>query len=511
MLRKMQHEGCHLLVATPGRLNDLLTDPYSRVTAPGLTTLVLDEADRLLDDGFSKDIEEIIRLFPDRNKVDRQTLLFSATVPKEVMHLVRRTLKPNFHFVQTVQEGEQATHEKVPQKLVACPGLENYMPTLLELAKREIAKSAEVAAEGGEAKPFKAIVYLSSTANVELAARVFEELKEQGTGTFGKHPLYPAEISEMHGQLTQGQRTRISERFRRASSAILFSTDVTARGMHFPNVTHVIQMGLPPTKEQYVHRVGRTGRADKEGEGWIFIAEAEVPEARRRLRGLPISGDKTLAAGQLDMSQEAQVPAGLATTLSQVSAAIKVVDRQTKTKAYMAALGQAGGLGKENVPLLNRWTKFGWGWPIPPAIGMSLASKLGISRMPGINLDRGRTLDPELEDSLNGPASFREGRLDSAGGFGGRGGSRGGFGGRDGGRSFGDRGSFGGRDGGFGGRDGGFGGRDGGRSFGGRGEGDRPARGFGSRGRRDYGREFSRGGTGKPDYARRSNEPISGF
>jgi superfamily II DNA/RNA helicase len=98
MLNKMQREGCHLLVATPGRLNDLLTDPYSGVRADKTTTLVLDEADRLLDDGFSTEIEAIIDLLPNRDHVDRQTLLFSATMPREVMHLVRRTLKPNFHF-----------------------------------------------------------------------------------------------------------------------------------------------------------------------------------------------------------------------------------------------------------------------------------------------------------------------------------------------------------------------------------------------------------------------------
>lgn len=258
MLRKTQREGCHLLVATPGRLSDLLTDEYSGIRAPALTTLVLDEADRLLDDGFSRDVEDIIALLPNRNQVDRQTLLFSATVPREVMALVRRTLKPDYHFVQTVGKGDVETHERIPQKLVVVPGLENIMPSLLELCKREIDKAMNAQRTGGQARPFKAIVYFSSTANVELGARIFENLRsEKATSQFGQHPLYPAEISEMHGQLTQQQRTRISERFRRAQSAILFSTDVTARGMDFPNVTHVIQIGLPPNRDQYIHRIGR--------------------------------------------------------------------------------------------------------------------------------------------------------------------------------------------------------------------------------------------------------------
>jgi ATP-dependent RNA helicase MSS116 len=485
MLSKMQREGCHLLVATPGRLNDLLTDQYSRVEAPKLTTLVLDEADRLLDDGFSKDIEDIIELLPNRNVVDRQTLLFSATVPREVMHLVRRTLKPDFHFVQTVQENEPATHEKVPQHLVAVPGIENFMPSLLELCKREIEAASRAHASGAEVKPFKAIVYFSSTANVELAAQVFESLRGETGGFFGQHPLYPAEISEMHGQLNQQQRTRVSERFRRAKSAILFSTDVTARGMDFPNVSHVIQIGLPPNRDQYIHRIGRTGRGDKTGEGWIFIAETELPEARRRLRGLPISANKTLEASKVDMTRDAQLPAPLAATLSQVGAAIKLVDRETKTKAYMAALGQAGGQGKDNVVMLNQWTRYGWGWEQPPAINTRLAQKLGISKVQGVNL-QGRDRDRSFEDAvdeLNGPPRERAGRLDR-GGFGGRGG----FGDRDGGRDrgFGGRGGFGDRNGG---RDRGFGGDRGGS--GGRGGGGRD---FGN-GRRDDGGGFSRGGS----------------
>ena len=180
MLRKTQREGCHILVATPGRLNDLLTDPYSRIAAPNLTTLVLDEADRLLDQGFSKDIEDIIDLLPNRREVDRQTLLFSATIPREVMGLVRRTLKPDFHFVQTVHEGEIATHDKVPQKIVQVPGLENIMPTVLELAKREVERASRGSTVGDEARPFKAIIYFNSTANVILAHEIFQNLKSEG-------------------------------------------------------------------------------------------------------------------------------------------------------------------------------------------------------------------------------------------------------------------------------------------------------------------------------------------
>lgn len=467
MLQKTLREGCHLLVGTPGRLQDLLEDQYSGVRAPNLTTLVLDEADRLLDDGFSKDIQAIMDLLPNREHVDRQTLLFSATMPREVMRLVRQTLKPDFHFVQAVKEGDLATHEKVPQHIVVTPGLENQMPALLELAKREIEKAAQAQKAGEDAKPFKAIVYFQSTANVILASDIFQNLKGSGGGLFGQHPLYPAQISEMHGQLTQQQRTYVSDRFRRAKSAILFSTDVTARGMDFPNVTHVIQIGLAPNREQYIHRIGRTGRGDKTGDGFIIVCESEIQEARRMLRGLPIIPDKSLEAAQVDMTQDAQLPQSVAETLSQVADATKMVSRRTKEAAYLGALGQLRGNTMTGIAAMNQWTRYGWGFEEPPPIAPGLAQKLGIARAPGINLGRRapREESGDDEDTFGGRGGFgnRDGGGRS-GGFGGRGG-----GGRGGG--FGDRGGRGGdrnfggdRNGG--GRSGGFGGRGGGRSGG---------------------------------------------
>ncbi|TVY32085.1 ATP-dependent RNA helicase cyt-19, mitochondrial, partial [Lachnellula subtilissima] len=372
MLNKTRREGCHILVGTPGRLNDLLEDPYSGVEAPNMTALVLDEADRLLDQGFSTEIDSIIDKLPDRKDVDRQTLMFSATVPRDVMHLVRRTLKPKFHFVQTVKEGELATHEKVPQKIISTPGLENHMPALFELCKREVDKHA-----AGAGPPFKAIVYLQSTANVQLSYRIFDNLSDENGGRYAKSPLDPAQVMSIHGQLTQERRSLTTEKFRRAKSAILFSTDVTARGMDFPNVTHVIQVGLPSNREQYVHRIGRTGRADKEGTGVLIVYEGQINASRSMLRGLPIEMDKSIEAAHVDMTQDAQLPASVAATLSSVGSATKMVDRQTKHDAFMGMVGQAGkGI---DIEALGQWTKFGWGWDEAPHIDSRLAQKIGIS------------------------------------------------------------------------------------------------------------------------------------
>ncbi|KAJ8059277.1 hypothetical protein OCU04_012242 [Sclerotinia nivalis] len=469
MLRKVQREGCHILVGTPGRLQDLLMDEYSQVSAPELTTLVLDEADRLLDDGFSKDIDNIEALLPNRKEVDRQTLLFSATVPREVMRLVKRMLKPGYQFVQTVKEGDVATHEKIPQKIVATVGLENTMPALVELCKKGIEKAN---AEGSS--PFKAIIYFNSTANVQLAGEIFK----------GIDSLQSLETSAIHGKLSQERRTRVTDRFRRAKSAIMLSSDVTARGMDFPNVTHVIQVSVPRDRDTYIHRVGRTGRGGKEGEGWLIMTQAEIPVARRLLSALPITPDRTLETALIDMKKDAQLPAATAEILNEVGQATKRVDRDVKVDAYMGAIGggRAGANNKALMMSLNDMTKYAWGWEKPPMISPGMAQKLGIAKVPGMNIGHANR---EENDDIGGGRGFGSssdgGRgFGSSGGGGGRGfGSSGGGGGRGfgssgGGRGFGggDRGSSGGR--GFGGnRSGGgkgFGGRSdrsGGKGFGG--------------------------------------------
>ncbi|KFY42829.1 hypothetical protein V494_02219 [Pseudogymnoascus sp. VKM F-4513 (FW-928)] len=474
MLYQMQRQGCHLLVATPGRLNDLLTDPYSKVSAPNLKAVVLDEADRLLDQGFSKDIEAILDLLPNRNITDRQTLLFSATVPREVMSLVRSTLKPDFQFVQTVKSDEAPTHERIPQHVVACKGFENVAPALVEICTKEIAKVAQDPTQ----PPFKAIVYLPSTANVTLYAGILESLSQSDNSLYGTHPLYPAEISAMHGKLTQQQRTRVSDRFRRAKSAVMVSSDVTARGMDFPGVTHVIQIGVPPNRDQYIHRVGRTGRGDKSGVGYALFTEMEMNQARRILKGLPIKPDTTIETAQVDMTKDAQLAADAAQILTQVGEATKRVSRYDKIAAFLAQLGSLQSITNKQgmVEALYQWTRFGWGFDSPPSIPHGLASKLGLSRVRGLISGHNSLDDEEPPRTMGGFGARGGGGRGSGGGFGGRGG--------------------GGRGGGFGGRGGGYGGDRGGRSFGGdRGDrgfgGDRGGRGFGGRdGGRDGGRGF---------------------
>jgi ATP-dependent RNA helicase MSS116 len=387
-LKAMNIYGCHLLIGTPGRLQDILSDPSSGVSAPNLHTLVLDEADRLLDQGFSQAISDIQRLLPDRRKVDRQTLLYSATVPDEVMSMVDQTLKPRYKFIRTVKQGELPTHEKVPQKVVITAGIQNMLPALLELCRREIAAAMDPSNAG--ASPFKAIVYFGSTANVSLAASTFRNLQKLRGPNAGGNSLRSTKIIEIHSKLSQSVRTYSSDMFRNSRSAILFSSDVTARGMDFPGVTHVIQLGIPSTTEQYVHRIGRTARGNNTGESWIILGDFEYGEASQRLRGLPIHRDDSLVTANVDMANELQLPASAAEILTQISEAILPVEREKKVMAYLANLGIYAGFRNKRrlVGALNDWVRYGWGWETPPSISPALVQKMGYGGVSGLNIGR---------------------------------------------------------------------------------------------------------------------------
>lgn len=405
-LRAIQEKGCHILVGTPGRLHDIFSDPYSGVSAPKLSALVLDEADRLLDIGFAPVIQDIQDLLPTRNEVDRQTLMFSATLPKGVLSMVRETMKPNFKFVKGVADDEEPTHLAVPQKSVYLRGMENQLPAILDLSKQCVERHQT---DPSSHLPYKAIVYFNSTAEVNLAYQAFQALRADPRDSFSEHVLPGVEVVEMHSRLSQAQRTRNSAVFRRSKSGILFSSDVTARGMDFPDVTHVIQMGVARDHESYVHRLGRTARAGRTGEGWLFLSDIEHREFQTKLRGLPIKEDLTsVPSAHVDMTQESQqLSQSVATTLSQMSHAFKRVPHGEKVKAYMACIGLYSYVRdkRELVRTLNNMSQFGWHLPEPPRVSPMLASKLGLDRAPGLNI--GTNPMPDDRSSRDRPSFGR--------------------------------------------------------------------------------------------------------
>lgn len=453
MLRKTKFEGCHLLVGTPGRLNDLLGDDYSGIDAPNLSALCLDEADRMLDVGFERELTQIVRMLPDRRDKPRQTLLFSATIPKDVVSLARTYVDSNnFQFVQTINSDEAPTHERVPQHIVPVPGYENYIPALLEIA--DLAHSG---AHGPD--PFKAICFFNNTCTVKLYQELFEYLPRHV-------PNLPPTYG-IHSGMDQRARTRAADSFRKAKTGILISSDVTARGMDFPNVTHVIQFGVPPERDQYIHRLGRTGRANKSGQGWLIVRKEEIPEARRVLPGLPIKRNDDLQTARVDAPNTDSLPS----QFTQVAEGMRRCNTNVVEETYNQFLNLKGRQDVQSaVDSANWWVRHQCGLRELPKVSPNLLRfSPGLSRAEGIVVGS-RSRDGGSGGRDGGFGGGRDGGYGGgrSGGFGGgRGGGYGG--GRSGGYGGGRDGGYGGgRDGGYGGgRSGGYGGGRGGGGFGG--------------------------------------------
>lgn len=405
MLQKCRYQGCHLLVGTPGRLHDLLSDPHSGIAAPNLQALCLDEADRMLDVGFDAELDTILQLLPHRRDVPRQTLLYSATMPKDVVGLARKYIDPtNFEFVQTVRGNETPTHERVPQFIIPCRSFENMPATFLELLRRE----QKAVRDDPSKLPVKMMVFLPTTASVIAWAYAFRRL------AYSDRTI--PRVSDIHSKLTQQTRTRAADEFKRAQSAILFSSDVTARGMDFPNVTHVIQIHLPGEREDYIHRIGRTGRAGKEGQAYLLASDCEIPVARRRLPGLPIQRCADFPSASIDV-QSAKT-GDLPASFQDVKTAFSKVPADIISQWYSAYLGGAcKGVDKQLiVDAINDFSGSVFGLDQPPGVTANLMRNCG--RLQGL-----RVAAPE-------PNRFhREGARDGGrGGYGDRGGGRGGFG-----------------------------------------------------------------------------------
>ena len=226
-----------LIVATPGRLMDLMQS--GKVDFERLEVLILDEADRMLDMGFIDDIETIVEATP----TDRQTLLFSATWDGAVGKLARKLTK-NPEVVEVERVDDQG---KIEEQLLYCDDM-RHKNRLLDHILRD-------------ANIDQCVIFTSTKAMTEVIA---DELYEKG---FAANCL--------HGDMPQGWRNRTLMDLRKGRCKILVATDVAARGIDVPTITHVINYDLPKQAEDYVHRIGRTGRAGRTG---IAITFAEVNE-----------------------------------------------------------------------------------------------------------------------------------------------------------------------------------------------------------------------------------------
>lgn len=421
-LQLIHRNGCHIMVGTPGRLKDILSDSSTGIQAPRLSAVVLDEADRLMDQGFWPEIQEIQHCLPRPEEHDRQTLLFSATMPQEVVRLARSTMKRDLHFVQTVQENETPTHERVPQKLVAVPGFENQLPALLELLQREAQRRSSP-----EERPFKAIVYFAATAEVVLADKIlYNVLRTSGRQIWGDNPIH---VGCIHGQMPQMRRTRAADSFRRAKSAVLMSTDVTARGLDFPNVTHVIQIGMPRDRESYVHRIGRTGRAGAEGEGWLILPYYALNQGRKMLHTMPIKRDETLLSSKVEFSIDADGSAKEPPMPQEVKPIFDLIreaashpsNSDVQNGAYTGVFGNTSWWQDKRklVEHVNRWAAVEWNRTDTPPVSPKLIRNLGLTGIPGLNVRESSFGD----DRRRGPPRAGFGRSDFGRSDFGRGGS----------------------------------------------------------------------------------------
>lgn len=264
-----------IIVATPGRLNDMLSEPAVAAAVTQAKTLVFDEADTLLDMGFSKEIDEIVSRLPP--KESRQTFMFSATVSKDIQQIARKYLKREHTFVDCVPLNETNTHDKVPQFATVVDTADEQIPHVLRLLSRD----ALLHPDGG-----KAIVFCPTTKMTQMVTQMLAGMRSElpwGTAT---------KVFEIHAQKNQSGRDHTSARFRGISGpgySILVTTDVSARGVDYPGVTQVIQLGIPTAKDMYVHRVGRTGRAGKDGRADLVLSPWERKYITNILPEMPIT------------------------------------------------------------------------------------------------------------------------------------------------------------------------------------------------------------------------------
>lgn len=235
--RQQLKDGCDIIIATPGRMLDYHKQGVFSLNS--VEVMVIDEADRMFDLGFIKDVRFIFRRLPPREQ--RQVLLFSATLSHRVLELAYEHMH---EAEKLVVESENVTADHVHQ-LVYFPAKEEKMPLLLNLLD--------------QAKPSRSIIFVNTKAAAE---RITERVRRHG-----------CRVGAISGDVPQLKRQKLLQRFQEGQLDILVATDVAARGLHIPAVSHVFNYDLPHEAEDYVHRIGRTARLGAEGDAISFACD----------------------------------------------------------------------------------------------------------------------------------------------------------------------------------------------------------------------------------------------
>ncbi|KAH9055669.1 P-loop containing nucleoside triphosphate hydrolase protein [Lactarius vividus] len=390
-----------IVVATPGRIRDVLEneDNVAQVLRTA-SQFILDEADTLLDMGFRPDVDAIADFFPKAPL--RQTFLFSATVSPQVRQIAREVLDKDHSFIDVVPKDSSPVHAHIPQHYTFLPNAKEQLPQLIRL----IANDQLV-----NPRNSKIIVFLNTTKQTQLFASLLRGLSKT---------TLPAQsrIYEIHSKRTQSSRSTASDAFRRdrSGAAILVTSDVSARGVDYPDVTRVIQVGIPASSEQYVHRVGRTGRAGKSGRADLLLLPHEKNFVRYQLADVPIkehSHDELLKetsmlaekfeSGSAESSNDITVgkqhtgrfptkdrhfrsnpSAALANLDTEITGLLDRVDIEAIEEVFVSLLGfyfsKSGDLRVSRRSIyegLQAWTTEACGLPKPPHVSDSLLTKMG--------------------------------------------------------------------------------------------------------------------------------------
>ncbi|KAL3162374.1 hypothetical protein ABBQ32_010052 [Trebouxia sp. C0010 RCD-2024] len=356
-IKRMKRTPPHILVATPGRLVDHLQNQGASQFMSKLDTLVFDEADRLLDMGFRPDVEKVLGALPD--KATRQTLLFSATFPQDIQQLAQFAMKPGFQLIDTV--GEDSTHSssQVQQSAMLVPMAQ--MPAQL----------LHILAEHRASDPSHKVLVFFTTA--KLTQMYAEVCNAAGIP-----------VLEIHSRKSQSHRTRVAGLFREGTGLTMFTSDVSARGVDYPDVTLVLQVGMPADQAQYIHRVGRTARAGKQGQALLLLHDFER-FFLRHLAELPVTQIQPTPVEDL-ADAEARAQQGLAS-----------IPETSKTSAYQAWLGfynsyksKLRWTATELVQQANYFSQT-IGCDEPPAIEKKTIGKMGLKGTPGLRFAVGES------------------------------------------------------------------------------------------------------------------------
>lgn len=346
--------GCDILVATPGRLFDHMSNPAIKNGFRQLDTLVLDEADRLLDMGFLNALKDIVNCLPNKADTDRQGMLFSATIAPHVKQVASLVCSPGYKFISTIPAGEINTHERVPQHVIKVPTFAALAPALVGSIREEATRVG--------VEQFKAIVFSPTAALADFYGHILQNIAGL------------PKVTILHARISQSKRTSNTNEYRSATSGILVATDVVARGMDFPSVTTVFQVGIPADKESYIHRLGRTARAGAEGRGVFIVAEVESFFPQWTLKEI------TFVPHPADLSPTAEVTA----------LAERMEDSQ-KAKIYQAWMGYYKSHMKplkwdkeDLVAEANTFAIDGLGASSTPSIQKSTVGKMGLRGTKGL-------------------------------------------------------------------------------------------------------------------------------